>query len=120
MPKWFETNSESKKELEQWDVEFGSKLLRMGNVLFDEEMVQKNEEYRYFVVLFSFSKGDCAEIPYNVSGHGMEAEGAGWFFVVSRSSVKKGGCSYPCWFRMMNCLRSSCRISNRFRIKGEI
>ena len=61
----------------------------MGNVLFDEEMVHKNEEYRYFVVLLSFFEGDCAEIPYNVSGHGMEAEGAGFFsFVVSRSSVK--------------------------------
>ena len=119
MPKWFETNSESKKELEQWDVEFGSKLLRMGNVLFDEEMVQKNEEYRYFVVLFSFSKGDCAEIPYNVSGHGMEAEGAGWFFVVvGRSSVKKGGCSYPYWFWVMNCLMGSCRISTGSESRG--
>jgi hypothetical protein len=46
MPKWFEINSESKKELEQWDVEFDSKLLRMGErVLLDEEMVQKSEEY---------------------------------------------------------------------------
>ena len=54
----------------------------MGNVLFDEEMVHKNEEYRYFVVLLSFFEGDCAEIPYNVSGHGMEAEGAGLFFLL--------------------------------------
>ena len=46
MPKWFEINAESKKELEQWDVEFDSKLLRMGErVLLDEEMVQKNEGY---------------------------------------------------------------------------
>ena len=35
-----------KKELEQWDVEFDSKLFRMGErVLLDEEMVQKTEEY---------------------------------------------------------------------------
>ena len=47
MPKWFKTNSESKKELEQWNVEFDTKLLRMGGrVLPDEEMVQKGEEYR--------------------------------------------------------------------------
>ena len=46
MPKWFEIIAESKKELEQWDVEFDSKLFRMGErVLLDEEMVQKNEEY---------------------------------------------------------------------------
>ena len=46
LPKWFEINAESRKELEQWDVEFDSKLLRMGErVLLDEEMVQKNEEY---------------------------------------------------------------------------
>jgi len=46
MSKWFETNSELKKELEQRNVEFDSKLLRMGErVLPDEEMVQKNEEY---------------------------------------------------------------------------
>ena len=45
-----------KKELEQWDVEFDSKLLRMGErVLPDEEMVQKNEESDIiFVMLFSF------------------------------------------------------------------
>ena len=37
-------NAESKKELEQWDVEFDSKLLRMGErVLLDEEMVQKRK-----------------------------------------------------------------------------
>ena len=34
-------------------------------------------------------------------------------------AVKKGGCSYLCRFRMMNRLKSSCRISNRFRIEGE-
>ena len=47
-PKWFEVNAESKKELEQWDVEFDSKLLRMGErVLLDEEMVRKDKKYRY-------------------------------------------------------------------------
>ena len=61
----------------------------MGNVLFDEEMVHKNGGYRYFVVLLSIFEGDCAEVPYDVSGHGVDAEGAGFFsFVVSRSSVK--------------------------------
>jgi len=70
MPKWFEINAESKKELEQWDVEFDSKLFRMGErVLLDEEMVQKTEEYCYHFrdavfFFFFFFRGDSAEISH--------------------------------------------------------
>ena len=101
-----------------------------------------------FVMLFSFSAGIVLKFPTkDVSGQDrMEVEGTsllfemeaedmmglilplllflGLFIVLSDPmrdsfSVKRGGCSYLCRFRMLNRLKSSCRISNRFRIEGE-
>lgn len=43
-----QTNAESKRELEQWNLCFDSKLLRMhGRVLPAEGMIQKNKKYEY-------------------------------------------------------------------------